>query len=67
MEDNANHWRRRERNSYLGREGLSRLYIAKFIEAIYVLHAFEKKTQKTSKLDLELAQTRYRELINERG
>ena len=47
-------------------KGYRVIYIAKFIEAIYVLHAFEKKTQKTSKLDLELAQKRYRELINER-
>ena len=48
-------------------KGYRVIYIAKFIEAIYVLHAFEKKTQKTSKLDLELAQNRYRDLINERG
>jgi phage-related protein len=48
-------------------KGYRVIYIAKFIEAIYVLHAFEKKTQKTSKLDLELAQKRYRDLINERG
>ncbi|MDD2808672.1 type II toxin-antitoxin system RelE/ParE family toxin [Rhodoferax sp.] len=42
------------------------LYIAKFSEAIYVLHAFEKKTPKTSKVDLDLANTRYRQLVNER-
>lgn len=35
------------------------LYVAKFAEAIYVLHAFQKKTQKTSALDLELARSRY--------
>ncbi len=34
-------------------------YVAKFAEAIYVLHAFQKKTQKTSALDLELARSRY--------
>ena len=40
-------------------EGAFRLlYIAKF-EAIYVLHAFQKKTQKTSALDLELSRSRY--------
>jgi phage-related protein len=27
--------------------------VARFVEAIYVLHAFQKKTQKTSKLDIE--------------
>jgi phage-related protein len=35
------------------------LYVAKFEDAIYVLHAFEKKTQKTSKGDLDLAMKRY--------
>lgn len=41
-------------------EGAFRLfYIAKFGEAIYVLHAFQKKTQKTPALELELARSRY--------
>lgn len=30
------------------------MYVAKFAEAIYVLHAFQKKTQKTRKEDIEL-------------
>jgi phage-related protein len=34
-------------------------YIAKFEEAVYVLHAFQKKTQKTSKQDITLGQQRY--------
>ena len=34
-------------------------YIAKFEEALYVLHAFRKKTQKTSKQDIALGQQRY--------
>ena len=42
------------------------LYVAKFAEAIYVLHAFEKNTLKTSKADLDLASNRYRQLVNER-
>ena len=42
------------------------LYVAKFSEAIYVLHAFEKKTPKTSRADLDLASTRYRQLVNVR-
>ncbi len=33
------------------------IYVAKFEEAIYVLHAFQKKTQKTSKLDIDAAKT----------
>jgi phage-related protein len=35
-------------------------YVAKFEEAIYVLHAFQKKTQKTPKRDLEIGRQRYR-------
>lgn len=36
------------------------IYVAKFETAVYVLHAFQKKTQKTSPLDIELAAKRYR-------
>jgi phage-related protein len=43
------------------------LYVAKFADAIYVLHCFQKKTGKTSKADVELAAKRYRELLKERG
>lgn len=42
------------------------LYVAKFGESVYVLHAFEKKARKTPKTDIELAAKRYRELIAER-
>ena len=42
-------------------------YVARFEEAIYVLHAFEKKSQKTPKRDVELGKARYRELVRERG
>lgn len=42
------------------------IYVAKFPEAIYVLHAFEKKAQRTPKPDIELARKRFRALINER-
>ncbi len=42
------------------------LYVAKFSEAVYVLHAFERKTPKTSKTDLDLASTRYQQLVNQR-
>lgn len=31
------------------------LYVAKFDDAVYVLHCFQKKTQKTNKADLNLA------------
>ncbi len=42
------------------------IYVAKFEEAVYVLHAFEKKTRKTSKADIALARARYKVLAEER-
>ena len=36
------------------------IYVAKFEAAVYVLHAFQKKTQQTAKADIELARDRYR-------
>jgi len=36
------------------------MYVAKVAKAIYVLHAFQKKTQKTEKMDIELAAKRYK-------
>jgi phage-related protein len=36
------------------------IYVAKFEDAVYVLHSFRKKTRKTSHADLELARERYR-------
>ena len=38
------------------------VYTAKLADAVYVLHAFQKKTQATSKSDIELAKKRYNEL-----
>jgi phage-related protein len=42
------------------------MYVAKFEEAVYVLHAFEKKTQRTPKQDLDLAGDRFRDLVEPR-
>lgn len=39
------------------------IYTARLAEAVYVLHAFQKKTQSTSKQDIELAATRYAALL----
>ena len=36
------------------------IYVAKFADAVYVLHAFQKKAQKTSKADVDLAAARYK-------
>lgn len=41
-------------------------YVAKFGEAVYVLHAFEKRTLNTAKQDIELARQRYQALIAQR-
>jgi len=38
------------------------IYVAKLADAVYVLHAFRKKTQKTSKTDIDIAARRYRPL-----
>lgn len=38
------------------------IYVAKFNDAVYVLHAFQKKTQKTNQRDIELASGRYRQI-----
>ena len=37
-------------------------YVAKFDEAVYVLHVFVKKTRKTSLFDIELGRKRYVDL-----
>lgn len=41
------------------------LYVAKFADVVYVLHCFQKKTEKTCKTDLDLATKRYLELVKE--
>lgn len=38
------------------------IYVAKFAGAVYVLHAFHKKTQRTRQEDIELAARRYRQI-----
>ena len=41
------------------------IYVAKFKDAVCVLHAFHKKTQKTRKEDIELAARRYKQIGDE--
>ena len=43
------------------------MYVAKFEEAIYVLHGFKKKTNATSKHDKEIASVRYKAVLSTRG
>lgn len=38
------------------------IYVAKFEKAVYVLHAFQKKTRKTSRHDMDLARRRYKQI-----
>ena len=42
------------------------VYVANLEDAVYVLHAFQKKTQATPKRDLDLAATRYAQLMRQR-
>jgi phage-related protein len=39
------------------------MYVAKFADAVYVLHAFQKKTRETSKRDKEIAKLRFKQLM----
>lgn len=43
------------------------VYVAKFEEAIYVLHAFAKRTRKARTSDLDLARRRYAEVLTLRA
>ena len=60
-------------NTYLGIASLAAtemglvtvMYTAQLAEAVYVLHAFQKKTQATSKRDIDLARRRWTELMKE--
>lgn len=38
------------------------IYVAKFEDAVYVLHSFQKKSRKTSQHDIEIARKRYKQI-----
>jgi phage-related protein len=42
------------------------MYVAKFEEAIYVLHCFQKKSEASAKKDKDIAETRYRAIVQGR-
>ncbi len=47
-------------------EGAFRVvYVARLVDHVCVLHAFQKKTQKTSQQDIELAQRRYQKMMED--
>lgn len=39
------------------------VYTARLADVVYVLHAFQKKTQATAKRDIELARKRFTDLM----
>ncbi len=41
------------------------LFVASIGDKVYVLRCFQKKTQKTSKLDIDIAKERYQALVHE--
>lgn len=43
------------------------MYVAKFAEAVYVLHCFKKKSNATPKQDKQIASSRYKAVIKERN
>jgi len=42
------------------------IYTARFADAVLVLHAFQKKAQRTSQRDIEMAKARFREMMKDR-
>src|SRR6266849_4232266 len=42
-------------------------YVAKYDEAVYVIHAFEKRTRQTREADIALARKRLAEFLGQRG
>jgi phage-related protein len=41
------------------------IYVAKLVDAVYVLHCFQKKSRRTDPQDIALAKKRYKELLKE--
>ena len=41
------------------------VYLAKLVDAVYVLHCFQKKTQQTGETDIKLARKRFKDLMRE--
>jgi phage-related protein len=41
------------------------IYVTRFADSIFVLHCFQKKTQKTARADIDIAARRYKELVKE--
>jgi phage-related protein len=39
------------------------IYVAKFKDAVHVLHSFQKKTKRTNQHDIEIARRRYKQIV----
>ena len=48
------------------KEAFRVMYVAKFEEAVYVLHCFQKTTQVTGRQDKSIVEARYRAVVNTR-
>jgi len=47
-------------------QGIYRVvYVVKYLDLVHVLHAFQKKTEKTAQSDLDIAKKRLKKLIQE--
>ena len=42
------------------------IYTARLTDAVFVLHAFQKKTQRASQRDIDIARARFREMVKDR-
>jgi phage-related protein len=42
------------------------IYTARLADAVFVLHAFHKKTQRTSQRDIAIAKARFSEMVKDR-
>jgi len=49
------------------KDGIYRaIYIANFVDSVFVLHCFQKKDEKTRKQDIDIAKSRLKQLILEK-
>jgi len=51
---------------FIGPQNYRLIYVAKFENKIYVLHLFEKKTQKTPKSVIDIVRARYQKILTKR-
>ena len=67
MEANDDRWYRRAGDPIHTELEHRVFYVAKYEDAVYVIHAFEKRTPQTREADLALARTRLADFLRLRG